>query len=199
MRPISIFGLLSLVWLFAACGSPAPDPTLYLLRGETTEGSAQIESPIRAGLGRVIVAPYLLASRGLVVETAAGEIHAARQPQWAEPLQDGLRWYLRGQIGRALGYEMGGALTDFADWDYTVDVFIGRLHGTMSGTAHLEAVYVIRSTSPRTLYDFRFGKTDRLVADGYPALVAAERRLLDALSESIAGSLREIIAPAASE
>ncbi len=196
MRPISIFASLSFVWLFVACGSPAPDPTLYLLRGEPTEGSAQIESPIRAGLGRVIVAPYLLASRGIVVETAAGEIRAARQHQWAEPLQDGLRWYLRGQIGRALGDELGGALTDIGDWDYTVDVFISRLHGTMSGTAYLEAAFVIRSTSPRTLYDFRFGKTERLVEDGYPALVAAQRRLLDGLSESIAGSLREIMASA---
>ena len=55
---------------------------------------------------------------------------------------------------------------------------------------------MIRSTSPRAHYDFRFGKTERLLEDGYPALVAAERRLLDGLSESIAGSLREIVAPA---
>ena len=195
MRPISIFASLSFVWLFVACGSPSPDPTLYLLRGEPTEGSAPIESSIRAGLGRIIVAPYLLASRGIVVETATGEIHAARQHQWAEPLQDGLRWYLRGRIGQALGHELGGGLTDVADWDYTIDVFIGRLHGTMSGTALLEAVYMIRSKSPRALYDFRFGKTEQLEEDGYPALVAAERRLLDGLADSIAGSLRGITAP----
>jgi uncharacterized lipoprotein YmbA len=195
MRPIRIFASLSFVGLFVACSSPAPDPTLYLLRAEPTEGSAQIASPIRVGLGRLVVAPYLLASQGIVVETAVGEVHAARLHQWAEPLQAGLRWYLRGQIGRALGYQMGGALTDFADWDYTVDVFIGRLHGTMTGTAHIEAVYIIRSESPRKLHDFRFGKTERLVEDGYPALVAAERRLLDGLAESIASSLRKIWAP----
>ncbi len=195
MRPISIFASLSFLGLFIACGSPAPDPTLYLLRGEPLEGSVQVDSPIRAGLGRVVVAPYLLASRGIVVETATGEVHAARQHQWAEPLQDGLRWYLRGQIGRALGYGLGGALTDFADWDYTIDVFIGRLHGTMSGTALLEAVFVVRSTSPRELYDFRFGKSEPLAEEGYAALVDAERRLLDGLAEAIAGALREISAP----
>ena len=195
MRPIQIFASLSFLWLFVACGSPAPDPTLYLLRAEPTEGSAQIASPIRVGLGRLVVAPYLLASQGIVVETAVGEVHAARLHQWAEPLQAGLRWYLRGQIGRALGYQMGGALTDFADWDYTIDVFIGRLHGTMAGTAHLEAAYVIRSTSPRALYDFRFGKSEQLAEEGYSALVDAERRLLDGLAESIAGALQEIAAP----
>jgi uncharacterized lipoprotein YmbA len=196
---ISIFASLSLVGLLAACSSPAPDPTLYLLRPEPGEGSARIDSPTRAGLGRLIVAPYLLASQGIVVETAAGEVRAARLHQWAEPLQDGIRWYLRSQIGRALGYELGGALTDFADWDYAIDVFIGRLHGTMEGTAHLGAYYVIRSTSPRALHDFRFARSEPLVEEGYPALVAAERRLLDALAESIAGSLRELVEPAGEE
>jgi hypothetical protein len=193
MRSISIFGSLIVSVLVAACSSPAPEPTLYLMRGAASGRSGRVEAQLRVGIGRIIVAPYLLSSAGLVVETAPGEVRAARLHQWAEPLDAGLRWFLRGEIARALGYEVGGGLVDRSDWDYAIDVYVARLHGTMSGTALLEGAYVIRSLSgTEPLRDHLFSKSLPLDDEGYAALAAAEQRLVTELARSIAASLQEM-------
>ena len=181
--------------LLVACSSTTPDPTLYLMRGEASETSGRIDAPIRAGLGRLLVAPYLLSSRGIVVETASGEIRAARQHQWAEPLDAGLRWFLHAEIARAIGHEVGGGLVDLKDWDYTIDVYVARFHGTMSGSALLEGSYVIRpSAKSEELREYRFSKSQPLSAEGYAALVAAEQSLASELAASIAEALKEMMA-----
>jgi len=178
--------------LLVACSSPAPNPTYYLMRGEANETSGRLEGPIRVGLGRLIVAPYLLSSLGI----APGEVQAARQHQWAEPLDAGLRWFLRAEIARAIGDEVGGGLVDLNDWDYTIDVYIARFHGTMSGTALLESTYVIRPTADsEQLREYRFSRSKPLPDEGYAALVATERSLASELGASIAEALRELMAP----
>ena len=88
--------LTALLALQVGCSSPTPEPNLYLMRGEAVESSGRVDASARVGLGRLVVAPYLLASRGIVVEVAPGEVRAARQHQWAETLDAGLRWFLRG-------------------------------------------------------------------------------------------------------
>lgn len=180
--------------LLVACSSPAPNPTYYLMRGEAPEASGRLNGSIRVGLGRLIVAPYLLTGPGIVVETAPGEVRAARQHQWAEPLDAGLRWFLRAEIARAIGDEVGGGLVDFKDWDYTIDVYIARFHGTLTGTALLEGSYVIRPRADsQEQREYRFAETRPLPAEGYAALVAAEQRLASELGASIAEALRELI------
>lgn len=191
-RPIRLIVPLVSAALLSACSSPAPEPTLYLMRGEVSEGSTHLGGPVRIGIGRVIVAPYLLASQGIVVETGPGEIRAARQHQWAEPLDSGLRWFLRGELGRELGHKVGGGLVTREDWDYVIDVYVARLHGTMSGTAILDAVYLIRSTADRrNLNEYRFSKSVPLSDDGYGALVSAEQGLVQELAVGIAAAFRE--------
>ncbi len=149
---------LSVVLLVACAGSSAP-PTQYLLRAEPAERSGRVEAPVRVGLGRVAVAPYLDQS-GIVVETEAGQVQAAREHQWAEPLDAGLRSYLRAGMSAALGYDVSASRADLVHWDYTVDVYVDRLHGTMAGTAVLDASYRITprpapGTSPPTAFPGR--------------------------------------------
>lgn len=187
--------VLASLMLVVGCSSPAPEPTLYLLRGEATEASGSVDGPTRVGFGRLVVAPYLLASQGIVVEAAPGEVRAARQHRWAEPLDAGLRWFLRAEIAKTLGDEVGAGLLDRQDWDYTIDVYVARFHGTMSGSALLEATYIIRPTAdteaPR---EYAFSKSEPQPDEGYAALVATERSLAGALGVSIADSLRELMA-----
>ena len=182
--------------LALACSSPAPEPRYYLMRGEASAaGSGRLDAPIRAGLGRLIVAPYLLSSKGVIFEVASGEVRPARGHQWAEPLDAGLRWFLRAEIGRVLGDEVGMGLVDRQDWDYTIDVFIARFHGTMSGTALLEATYAIRpaadSKPPR---EYQFSESRPLAEAGYAGLVAAQQGLAGELGAAIAQALQELIA-----
>jgi hypothetical protein len=186
--------VVAFVALLVACSSPAPEPTSYLLRGEASEGSDSLGGSTRAGLGRLLVAPYLLSSQGIVVESAPGVVQAARQHRWAEPLDAGLRWFLRGEIARGLGDEVAAGLVDRQDWDYTIDIFIAQFHGTMSGTAILEATYVIRPTADSVASrEYSFSKSQPQSDEGYAALVAAEQRLASDLGASIAESLRELM------
>lgn len=188
IRSIFVAPLL-VAWM--GCASAPPPVTYYLLRGDSAEGAGPIEVEARAGLGRVVVAPYLLGSRGLMVETQDGEVRPAALHQWAEPLDAGLRWYLRGQVATDLGHQMGGGLTDMLDWDYTVDVFVSRLHGTMEGRAGIEAVFVVRSSgSGEAPAEYRFARSVAIPEEGYAGLVEAERSLLRELAGMIADALR---------
>lgn len=177
-----------LVALLAACSSPSPEPNLYLLRGDPSEGTGRIDGRVRVGLGRVVVAPYLLASPGIVVETEPGQVRPARMERWAEPLDAGVRWFVRSEVARALDHEVGGGLTDAQAWDYTIDLYIGRLHGAMSGEALIESVWVVRP-DVGDVDEYRFTKRVPLAEAGYPGLVAAEQQLLEDLSRAIADSL----------
>ena len=182
------------VALLVACSSPVPQPTSYLLRGEASEASGLLDGSPRVGIGRLIVAPYLLSSQGVVVESAPGVVQAARQHRWAEPLDAGLRWFLRAEIARRLGGEVGAGLLDRKDWDYTIDIYIAQFHGTMSGTAILEATYLIRPTADsEEVREYAFSKSQPQSDEGYAALVATEQELASGLGEAIAESLRELM------
>ena len=160
-----------------ACASSPPEITYYLLRPPVDEGSGPIDVPIRAGLGRVVVAPYLARSNGIQIETSDGEIRPALQYQWAESLAAGVRWYLGAEVGERLGHQIGGGLTDRRDWDYTVDVFVERLHGTMTGQAILVASFVVRggtsSDGDPEIFEYRFAESTPLPEEGYAGVVAA--------------------------
>ena len=116
---------LTLVVLLLGCGGASPRRTQYLFRAEPQERAGRVEAPHQVGLGRVVVAPYLDQS-GLVVEIAKGQMRAARQHRWAEPLEDALRSYLRAEISSALGFEIGVGRIERLPWEYTVDVYIDQ-------------------------------------------------------------------------
>ena len=156
-------------------------------------------SAVRAGLGRVVVAPYLLTSQGIFVETEPGQVRAARQHQWAEPVDSGFRWFLRIEMGRALGHEVGGGLVDMTSWDYTIDVYIARLHGTMQGDAILEGGWVVRKRGEGAIAEYTFAERAPLAKEGYPALVDAQRGLLGNMADAMADSLRSAMEEPTSE
>jgi hypothetical protein len=188
MKNAALFSVLLLV---ACAGSSAPR-TQYLLRAQPAESAGRVEAPVRVSLGQVAVAPYLDQS-GIVVQTQAGQVRAARQHEWAEPLDAGLRSYLRAEMSEALGYDVSASPADRAHWDYTVDVYIDQLHGTMAGSAVLDAGYRI---TPRLragdVAEYRFSRSAPLPREGYPGLVDAEAELARQLAQAIAASLREI-------
>ena len=201
MRSIQRFAFVLLLASIVGCASAPTPTTLYLMRGTVVEQTRSIDSPdgiqgLRAGLGRVIVAPYLLASKGIMLETGEGEINPALYSQWAEPVDAGLRWYLSSELSASLGDTMSGGLLDRRSWDYTVDVIIAQLHGTMNGMAVIEAEFVvIAKGDARAVSQVRFAKSIPLAAEGYGALVAAEMQLARELAGVIADTLRDRAKP----
>jgi uncharacterized lipoprotein YmbA len=178
----------------AGCAAPPPPITSYLLRGDPVEGQGPIDAQIRIGLGRIVIAPYLLGSLGVVIETGPGQVKAAAQHRWAEPLDSGLRWFMREQVASELGFEVGGGITDVQHWDYRVEVFIARMHATMDGRAIIESVFTVRSIKEGgELSEYRFSKSVPLPREGYAGVVEAERGLAQELAVLIASALRERI------
>lgn len=181
--------------ILASCTATAPARVQYLLRAEPAPRSVRVEAPIQVGLGSITIAPYLRQS-GLVVATEDGQVHAANGHLWAEPLEAGLRSYLRAEISEKLGYDISASGADRLERDYTIDVYVDRLHGTMSGTAILDASYQITPhMSGRKVVDYRFSHAAGLPRGGYSGLVNAETSLVAKLAGAIADSLRELQAP----
>jgi uncharacterized lipoprotein YmbA len=182
---------LSVVLLVACAGSSTPR-TQYLLRTEPAQRSGRVEAPVRIALGRVAVAPYL-DQAGIVVQTQAGQVRAARQHEWAEPLNAGLRSILRAEMSEALGYDVSANPADGVHWDFTVDVYVDQLHGSMAGTAVLDASYRI---APRhgagEVVEYRFSRSAPLPRKGYAGVVDAEADLARQLAQAIAAGLREM-------
>jgi uncharacterized lipoprotein YmbA len=163
--------------------------THYLLRAETPERTTRVEGVARVGLSRVIVAPYLDQS-GIVVESAAREIQPARNHQWAEPLENGLRLLLRSELSTALGEEVGLDPADRIRWQHDVQVFVEQLHGTMSGRAVLVADFRIESRGkPGETTEYRFARSQPLATEGYGGLVDAEAALVRELAQAIATAI----------
>ena len=189
MRRILIL-VTSLALAFACASSSAP-VTRYLLRGDVPVSSGRSDAPVKVGLRRLSVPPYLSASQGIVIETGPGEVHAARQHQWAEPVEAGLRIFLGAEIGAALGYPLTNSDLGRPALEYRIDVAIDRLHGTMEGTALLEARYRVSSASnPEAGGEFYFVRSKPLPQAGYPGVVRAETNLLKDLAASIASSVQ---------
>ena len=181
-----LLGSMTLVAL--GCASSALQTTHYLLPMELPAVGAQLESAVPTGLGRVTVASYL-AQPGLAIETETHEIRAARQHLWAEPLEDGLRRFLRNEISKALGYDIGADATQQRRWERTIDVSIDRMHGDLKGQARIVARWRVtpKGGDPST---YRFAATQPLPRSGYPGLVDAEIALARQLAGAIAESLR---------
>ena len=70
--------------LMISCSAAVPPAAQYLLRAETVERAARTEAPVRIGLGRITVAPYLDQS-GIVVETEPGRIEIRRDRTACQP------------------------------------------------------------------------------------------------------------------
>lgn len=187
--------LAMLVWLASACTSPPPpEPARYLLRAPETERLERAR-PARVGLGRLEVAPYL-DQPGVVVETEAHTVRAARHHLWAEPLEEGLRRLLRAEVSRALEVDVEGDPDRRSLWDCAVDVRIDQLHGTLDGKARLVARWRLDHRSEdEPAQVFRLVRTAPLASGGYPGLVAAEIDLVRQLAGAIARSVADASAP----
>jgi uncharacterized lipoprotein YmbA len=160
-----------------------------LLGSGSSSQSGRVDASPRVGIGRIAVAPYLDRA-GIVVETDAGQVHAARHHLWAEPLEAGIRSTLRAELTTALGSEVSAVPSDHVVWDYRVDVHIDRLHGTMRGTALIDAVYFITPSMPdKATAEYRFRVSSALPREGFAGVVDAEAALIRELAQSIATAL----------
>lgn len=190
--------LLLLVSSLAIACAGAPTPRVnYLMRAPAAEGVTPVDAPVAIALGVVEVAPYL-SDPGLALETGAGRVHSAKGHTWAEPLDAGLRIFLRAQLSTELGYAVAGDAATEESPDFVVDVSVDELHGTIEGAARLVAQWrIARFDGTGKPAAFRFVRSRPLARDGYAALAEAEIALVGELADAIATSVRSSVSPGA--
>jgi len=177
------------ILLITACSSSIPTLNQYLLRSDRSSQFAVEKQTKVVGLGVVVVAPYI-DGLGLVLETRAGEVRPARDHQWAEPLRDSLRAFIAQEMSAQAGQIIRSNNSGERDWQRRIDLRIDQLHGTANGEARLVAYWVVIDTDERTVISENgFSETKALSANGYSALVAAEKALLQALAIAMAATL----------
>ncbi|HEY6130745.1 MAG TPA: ABC-type transport auxiliary lipoprotein family protein, partial [Halioglobus sp.] len=99
---------------------------------------------------------------------------------------DGVRTYLATEIARAKGQEL--LPTKLNKSSTVVNIRIDQLHGTLNGQARIVAYWwLVRDGEVLALN--RFSESRVLDADGYSALVDAEKILLSELAKKVAASL----------
>ena len=175
--------------LVTGCSSSAPTLKQYLLRTDTPSQFTLQDSTGAVGIGTLTVAPYI-DGRGLVLETSNGEVRAARDHQWAEPLRESLRSYLSSKISEQSGQVIRAYNYAKVDWARRIDIRIDELHGTANGGAKLVAYWnIVDPAERKVLSENGFFETEALGRDGYDALVQAQKKLLDRLASAIAASL----------
>ena len=179
------------VLLLIGCSSAPPERSHYLLRDPDVAAApapTAVAGPKGGivGIGRVSIAPYLDRAE-LVVQTGSYEIRPARYHHWGEPLEDGIRHYLRSALTKRLGREVASDVLVRDTWAYRIDLTIETFHGTLSGDVELVAGIVIMRVAGNALLETRrVVLTDRQHSDGYAGLVDAHAALLDKLADEIA-------------
>jgi len=180
-----------ILWMalcFAGCSSTEiPDTHLYMLRANSNFSGT--DSSRLIGIARVDVPAYLKRSE-LILQVGPNELRPARHHRWAEPLDQGVRRYLRDQLSELLGTDVDVNPRRRNRWDVQIEVAIEELHGTLDGHALLNASYaIVRSAQPERVQRGRVRLAESQTHDGYAGLVDVLSRLLDEFARRIAADV----------
>ena len=172
------------VLLLSACSSQPVEKHKYTLHPVVHD--TEYRTAPSVALGRIELAPYLR-HEGVLIETNAGEVQNAKHNLWAESLDYSVRRYLQVQLRQALDAPVALHASASDEVPHTIDVLIHQMHGTESGTIKIVASWQVRTAgSAEAPIESEFVATEKLTADGYPALVRGHKLLLDALAREIA-------------
>jgi uncharacterized protein len=175
--------------LVTGCSSSAPTLKQYLLRTDIPSQFTLQDSTGVVGIGGIVVASYIN-GLGLVLETSNGEVHVARDHQWAEPLRESLRSFLSSKISEESGQVIRAYSYGKVNWSKRIDIRVDEFHGTANGDAKLVAYWTIVDPAERTVIsESGFHDTEALGHDGYDALVQAQKKLLSRLALAISATL----------
>ncbi|ARN75158.1 PqiC family protein [Oceanicoccus sagamiensis] len=176
--------------LLSACAGEAIKYNHYLLRSDIPENSNRQMSEDGLLLTHVAVATYLNEA-GLVLETAEGQINTAELHLWAEPLRHSLHKFMADEISAATGKDIYTTRNGLSQPAAEFSIQIDQMHGTHDGQALLVASWAVTTSNDgkRTKAAYQFAQKQALQADGYDALVATEKQLLQALAKAVAETL----------
>ena len=146
------------------------------------------------GVGPVRLPEYLDRPE-IVTRINPNEIKLAELDIWAEPLQVNFTRVLVENISRLLSAEPfavfpWGASSQI---DFQIDIEVIRLDGDIAGNAFLTAQWSISNSSNKSIFISKKSQyTESVGETGYSALVAAQSRMIGALSHDIAEAIKSL-------
>ena len=177
---------------------PGASTKLYIL---SPMESPAVEMPDTAGeifmtigVGPVHLPEYLDRPE-IVTRINPNELKLAELDVWAEPLQVNFTRVLVENISRLLKAEPVAVFAwgAFPQIDFQVDVEVVRLDGDMAGDAFLTAQWsILNSSNKSILISKKSEYTEPVGKTGYSALVAAQSRMIGALSLDIAEAIKSL-------
>jgi len=170
-------------------GCMAGSKSFYVL---TADGPAPSGGGVGIGVGPITLAEYIDRSN-LVIAQSANQLAVAENHRWAGDLSASITRVTAANLGRHL--HTGNVRTypwrNDGELSYQITLDIRQLHGGADGYAVIEAGWRAYALPERKLKASRtFVDREALGADGYPALVAAQSRLLSRLAADVAAGLK---------
>ena len=167
----------------------AGSKSFYVL---TADGPAPSGGGVGIGVGPITLAEYIDRSN-LVIAQSANQLAVAENHRWAGDLSASITRVTAANLGRHL--HTGNVRTypwrNDGELSYQITLDIRQLHGGADGYAVIEAGWRAYALPERKLKASRtFVDREALGADGYPALVAAQSRLLSRLAADVAAGLK---------
>lgn len=190
---ISVFIVLC-SWPLGCATSP---PTKFYLLSPLTAKDIEPGDPQETGQTVIrvdaVAIPGYLDRNEIVTRVSENEIHLADLNQWGEPLRDSLTNILALNLSRLLPWERY-AVFPFkcpSRVDYQINIEIMQMDGSLNGNVNLTAQWSILQGKESNIVITRKShfKTKKAPAD-YGELVAAQSRLVEALSREIAEGLQ---------
>lgn len=178
--------------LVAGCSFRSAPPKTYVLPAASgVAPTAGVGRGPAVGVGPVVVPVYL--DRPAIVARAGGdEVRLSAEHHWAEPLKDGVARVIAENLTTMVPTEAVAMFPWRAPWTakYRVTMEILRFDGPLGGPVVLNARWRLLDGDGKELV-FRAATLSEPATDAsYAALVAAQGRLLAAVSRDIAAEIR---------
>jgi uncharacterized lipoprotein YmbA len=183
MRIPSCFALAAL--LLAACG---PGPSYYLL---PPPGAAMRQaSPIGSILVTDVNLPAYAEALEIATLTGPETVALDKRSLWADTPRRAMTRHLAGALDARLAARVGTEpWPGFDSPGLRVEVVIDRMIGAPGGGLDFEGQYaLVNANGSVTAFD-RFAIAVPAQGEGYPDLLAAHARAVDALADRIAASI----------
>ena len=199
MRPIfHIFMAGLFLALLTGCGVTKPS-RYYLLTPVEEQGADAVGTSSPAvGIGPVAFPAYLDRPE-IVLRSGDNELKYAGSNRWAEPLKTAFNRTLAENLSIMLPTDR----TAIHPWsrsvvlDYQVIVDVTRFDADAGGTVILTAAWeLIRSSDSTVMQRSKATYTEAAGSTDYPAIVAAQSRVVERLSRDIAATINSAGLPA---
>ncbi len=174
--------------LLTACGGAGE--SYYRLNASAASPTGSDDSGVSVAIGPVSIPSYIDRAE-IVFATGPNEFQIPANALWIGSLQENISRSLAADLGRILGSRnvRAGLEAGFKP-RYRIALDIRQFHGISGQEAILDLSWRVQGGSGGTISRHSARFTERIIGDGYDALVEAESRLLAQSATAIARSLR---------